>query len=119
MSAVDILKTTQQGTKLRECRSGAYWSDLENTTELSVCLRNGSTSRVGKYSRAVSYVLEIKILGCIAKETSRAGYVREMLWCCTVFLGDLDCARQSSTRRKLISCDHHFYANDSSIDKCQ
>jgi len=39
MSAVDILKATQQRTEpVRcECRSGAYWRNLANTIEPSMC----------------------------------------------------------------------------------
>jgi len=43
MSAVDILKATEQGTALVRCgcRSGCtilvYWRNLANTTEPSVC----------------------------------------------------------------------------------
>jgi len=39
MSAVDILKATQKRTEqVRcECRWGAYWRHLANTTEPSMC----------------------------------------------------------------------------------
>jgi len=39
MSAVDILKATQQRTELVRCECwwGAYWRNLANTTEPSMC----------------------------------------------------------------------------------
>jgi len=117
-------KRLSRGQNYADADQDTYWSDLENTTELSVC---GGDAVVCQITLTTCLLLLLSLFNVIIRNKdirlysarNFKGRLREMLWCCTVFLGDLDCARQSSTRRKLISCDHHFYANDSSIDKCQ